>query len=125
MSFDADKYVEALEPPEIIIGGVTHTGRFLSIDQWTRFESQLKAAVRGDLDMRSLRKLVRGYCRIVFPRRFQFWKPSVGSRVLALPPVAMMKAVSHFFECQGRAMMERPGDVDSGDREEDGHQPGT
>jgi len=108
MAFDADAYLEALGHPTITIGGRTHKGRLLSIEEWLPFEPMMKKAAARNMEFSELKTLVKKYCRKIFPRRFRFWRRSVGSQILKLPPQAMIEAMVSFFECQGRVMVDGP-----------------
>lgn len=114
MSFDADAYLKAvLEPPAILIDGVTYEGRLLSLEEWLPFQDRLAALqeVRNKEDpgaWRDVYKIVRDYCNLAFPEKWWCylmpWRKTVADRVLELPPVAMLAAVQDFFVRQARAL---------------------
>jgi len=122
MSFDADAYLEALQPPEITVGGKHYMGRFLSIEDWAPFEPRLAKFKEAQelLDMQKLdpkaiqahantvKQVIRDFCNAAFPspwyQLFNPWYRTVAEQVLALPPAAMMKAAVDFFESQARAL---------------------
>lgn len=111
MAFDADQYLEALQPPTYTHGGRTYVGRILSFEEWVRLAPDLKRAAKGEMDYLGLRLFARRVCAAMFPR--PWWKPgpSVASLVLSLPLAAQRDALADFFRSQARAMgieMEQP-----------------
>ena len=131
MSFDADAYIEALEPPRFTIKGKTHVGQFISIEDWGPFEQRLakfqrfsealksgKVSSEDQISYEDIKRLILDYCNHAFPspwyQLFNPWHRTVGSLVIRLPAAAMYKAARDFFECQARSM-----DVDAAVQEDE------
>lgn len=110
MAIDVDAYIESLEPPSITIGGKTYVGQFLSLEEWLPFEArfQMFASKGGTIDLKTLKKLIRDYCYLAFPEKwyklFNPWHKTMGDRVNALPPAAILKVMRDFFESQARVL---------------------
>ena len=110
MAVDVDLYLESLEPPTITIGGKTHKGRLLSLEEWLPFEGQFQTIAEqgGDLSLDTIRKLVMDYCAVAFPisiwQALNFRRKPVSLQILELPPVAMIKVMRDFFESQARGL---------------------
>ena len=112
--FDADAFLETLKPPQIKLGGVTYTGRLLSIEEWLPFESRLSAfkEVRENgnriKDLEEMKKVLKQFCDLAFPsplwRIMNPFRKTISERIVALPPAALFKATRDFFECQRRAL---------------------
>ncbi len=107
MAFDADAYLEALEPPTIKVGGTTYVGKFLSIEEWLPFEDRFRK-IDGDTEYPVIKRLMRDYCSQAFPvpwyQLLNFKKKIVGELVTDLPPKAMLQAMRDFFKAQARAL---------------------
>lgn len=108
MSFDADAYLDSLQPPEIKLGGKTYKGRLLSLEEWMPFEPRLQAVASEKATVEEIRGVIKDFCDAVFPvpllDLLNFRRKTVGEQVVALPPAALLKAAAYFFECQARAM---------------------
>lgn len=103
--FDADEYLEALEPPVFKHKDRVHVGRILSEDEFLRFAPKLQAAARKELDYTEYRVLIWQLGRAMFPKPFwKFWEPSVGRILLRLPLKVREAALKDFFESQGKAL---------------------
>ena len=108
--FDLDGYLAALEPPQLRHQGYTYRGRFLSIDEWTRFAEAFRTLNAEKLDTAAeyearWRELVRRFCDHVFPpQRWLAWRPSVAEVVLAQPFSAQAEAVRSFSKPLARAV---------------------
>ncbi len=107
-SFDADAYLEALGPPVVKLDGTVHTGRFLSIEEWTPFEKRMKAIQENKASQEDIQLFIKNYCDEAFaPSWLQMLNPfrrTVAEKVLRLPPAALMKVAHYFFECQARGL---------------------
>ncbi len=115
MRFDTPEYLEALEPPSVVLGSRTYVGRLLSIHQWMPLQPRVQAAAQGDVALQEIHNLALAYCRVAFPKPWwKFWRRSVGRQLVKLPPNVLMRALASFFACQGRAMVLPPpqGDVE-------------
>jgi hypothetical protein len=126
VAVDVDLYLESLEPPAITLGGKTHKGRLLSLEEWLPFESQFQEIAQqgGDIKLETISKLVIEYCNVAFP--ITIWQAlnprrrPIGLQILDLPPVAMIKVMRDFFESQARGLdvqralgvSENPGPLD-------------
>ena len=108
MAFDADAYLEALEPPEIKLGGKVYKGRHLSLEEWMPMEKQFSDFSPESITVIQLKQLIRDFCNHAFPSPWwQLFNPrfkTVGEMVCNLPPSAMVKAATDFFESQARAL---------------------
>jgi hypothetical protein len=110
VAVDVDLYLESLEPPTITIGGKTHKGRLLSLEEWLPFESQFQKIAQqgGQIQLETIRKLVIDYCGAAFPisiwQALNFRRRPVSLQIMDLPPVAMIKVMRDFFESQARGL---------------------
>lgn len=103
--FDADQYIEALEPPVFKYGGRIYRGRILSMEDWVRFAPRLQKAARKELSHLDYQVLIWQLARAIFPRPWwKVWERSVGSILLKLPIKVREAAVQDFLEPQGRAL---------------------
>jgi hypothetical protein len=106
--FDADAYLETLQPPTIKIGGKEYVGRLLSIEEWLPFEPRLNKIAKQEADVDEIRDTIRDYCNLVFQPTwkdlFNFRRKTVAEQIVALPPRALLKAAADFFESQARAL---------------------
>lgn len=103
--FDADEYLEALNPPVFKYGGRTYRGRILSEEEFLRFAPQLQAVARKKISYLEYRVLVWQIGRAIFPKPWwKVWERSVGSILLKLPAKVREAALRDFLEPQGAAM---------------------
>lgn len=107
-SFDADAYLEALGPPVVKLEGQVHTGRMLSIEEWTPFEKRMLAIQQGTASQEEIQRFIKDYCDVAFMASWRQllnpFRKTVAEKVLRLPPAALMKVAHYFFECQARGM---------------------
>lgn len=103
MSFNAQEYLETYRPPIFVdVDGKEYEGRVLSHEQWLPFEQRFHALGEGEADYSEVRGLVSDLTRAMFPRGWRFWRRSVRSRLLHMPPMAWLHALAHFRQAQAR-----------------------
>lgn len=107
--YNADEFLQALEPPTIRLRGKTYQGRILDIHAWERFQMRedMQAIQSEEATLRQAYEAVYAFAELAFPRplwrRLPFvkWVPDW---LIALPPKALLDAASDFFASQARAM---------------------
>lgn len=103
--FDADEFIEAMEPPVFRYRGRTYKGRILSDQEMLRFAPRLQKVVEGKLSYLDGQVLVYQLGKAIFPKPWwQFWRRSVGSILLKLPTKAREAALQDFLAPQGKAL---------------------
>lgn len=81
--FDADSYLEAMEPPTLKVGGQTYTGRHLSLNRTVEFRKRLV-----DTPMDEIGAYVRDFCEAT---------ALPVDALMQLPPGAVLAALDDFF----------------------------
>lgn len=101
---NADRQIEDLKPPTFTHGGRTWTGRFLSFDEWRRYEPALVKIGQGKMEHGEFRLHLYRLAREIFPRPWwKVWDRSVGYHLLRMPLKVQLAAFFSFAEAQGRA----------------------
>lgn len=105
-AFNADQYLEAIEPPTLTVHGKTYRGKILSHDEWMRFAPDLEALARHKLDYRQTRLLIARLAYAMFPpsRWWRVWERSGAHHLLNLPFQAQMDAMKGFLKSQSQAL---------------------
>ena len=116
--FDLAEYLKALEPPQFRYQGFTYRGRFLSVDEWSRYADafhQLRVASSAEgagtvaENEARWRELVRQFCDHIFPHpRWLVWRPSVADALLAQPFAVQAAAIRSFSTPLARAVGAAP-----------------
>ena len=92
MTFNADEYLKTLTPPSIVIGGVTYTGKLLSLDALIPFQEQALRIDQGKASVQEIRDIAAAMCDAMdLPTE----------KILALPYTVMLVAVADFLVSHG------------------------
>lgn len=84
MKLNVDEYLEAVERPEITIGGETYVAKHLSFNDALRFQSRFEEGLNAD----TIPQFVKELCEAVgLP----------GDKILELPPVAFQHVIERFL----------------------------
>lgn len=126
MRFDADAYMQALEPPVLMAGGQTFTGRLLSFEEWVALDGRLSRWRSGALNYAQIKRLIRDLMDAIFPpppkpplwRRLFLREKREGSAADALerlPMPVQLEAIKDFIDSQGnalKAVLPAPGEAE-------------
>lgn len=110
--FNADAFLEAIEPPTFTKDGVTYTGMVLGHDEWMKMAPRLRSLKTGKLSYAQVRLLMRDLTFAMFPpsRWWNFWEKGAAYHILRLPYQMQLEALTGFIQSQVQAMgMPDPG----------------
>lgn len=109
--FNADAYLESLEPPQVKLGGTLYKGRLLSIEEWAPFERRFSKMVEtpDDQTLNDVLGVVEDYLRLAFASyarpAWQFWRPRnpFVDRFMHQPAAMITKTMESFLRSQALA----------------------
>ncbi|HRN54756.1 MAG TPA: hypothetical protein PK788_14770 [Gemmatimonadaceae bacterium] len=88
MHFDANTYLDALDPPKLTIGSETFTGRFLSVDEYARVAEKMGRYGEGKMGWEEQKRMFKELCDLIFPPVNPYPDVPWWKRLFSPPPVA-------------------------------------
>lgn len=88
MHFDANTYLDALDPPKLTLGAETFVGRFLSVDEYAVVADKMGRYGEGKMGWEEQKRLFKELCDLVFPPTSPPPAMPWYKRIFSAPPVA-------------------------------------